>query len=49
MLLRDENTLVGMDIIVYMPEEFAKKTGIGDIFLYNNLKKREGMIWLKKK
>jgi len=38
-LLREENALVGMDIIVYTPEEFAERIGIGVSFLSKILRK----------
>lgn len=38
-LLREENALVGMDLLVYTPEEFAKRIEIGDSFLSEILKK----------
>lgn len=42
-LLREENALIGMDIIVYMPEEFADKIEIEDSFLSKII--RKGEVW----
>lgn len=38
-LLSEENALVGLDIMVYTPEEFAQRIKMGDSFLSQILRK----------
>ena len=40
-ILSDENALVGMDILVYTPQEIARRIEMGDSFLSQILKKGE--------
>jgi predicted nucleotidyltransferase len=41
-ILSEENSVIGMDIIVYTPEEISKRMEIGDSFLSNIL--NEGIV-----
>ena len=41
-ILSEENSIIGMDIIVYTPEEISKRMEIGDSFLSNIL--NEGIV-----